>query len=476
VGPPFIPEPLGLAASPTETYIGWYFHLIFFFRLPSLLQCNLLAQPSSMTAHRPSVIEGQHPAPQGANDGLESDKQARREVDSCDGADVESATPDPGSRPVPSVDSAALDALERRIRRKVDFRLCTIAGILCSLNLLDSGVLSSAAVTSMLSDLGLDQGIRFSVSIFIFTIASIVFQLPSTIAVRTFGPRIWFSAISFTFGLITLCTGFVQTWQQMIALRVLLGAAMSGIFPGLAYLISTWYPRHEQQVRYGFMQSGEVIVLATGSLVNYALSQRGDYGGLTGWRWMFIVQGACTCVLGIATYWWMVDFPENSHKSFKFLTAEEAAIATRRIQQDRGDVYDKDFALTKVLIHAKDPKVWAFACLFFMQNIVSTALAYFVPIILEGGLGYSSNAAIVLSAPPYYYAVVPVLVSAWFADRFNVRAPVIAFNASCMIAGFAVLGFAQNSGARYFGVFLSTGAYVANWAALSAYQANNVVG
>lgn len=368
------------------------------------------------------------------------------------------------------------DALGRRIRRKVDLRLCTIAGILCSLNLLDSGVLSSAAVTSMLSDLGLDHGNRFSVSIFIFTISSIVFQLPSTIAVRILGPRVWFSAITLAFGIITLCTGFVRTWQQMIVLRILLGAAMSGIFPGLAYLISTWYPRREQQLRFAFMQSGEVLVLATGSLVNYALNRLDGRGGLEGWRWMFVVQGLCTALIGLATYWWMVDFPENSHHSFRFLTADEAAVVSKRIESDRGDLVAQEFELKKVLVHAKDFKIWAFASLFFMQNIVSTALAYFVPIILQNGLGYSANASIILSAPPYYYAVVPVLASSWFADRLQIRAPIIVFNAVCLITGFCVLGFASNSGARYFGVFLATGAYVANWAALTAYQANNVVG
>ncbi|KAK3300649.1 major facilitator superfamily domain-containing protein [Chaetomium fimeti] len=382
-----------------------------------------------------------------------------------------------GSGPVTDTMAMAVDdSLERRIRLKVDFRLCTIAGILCSLNLLDSGVLSSAAVTSMLSDLGLDQGNRFSVSIFIFTISSIVFQLPSTIAVRILGPRVWFTAITLAFGIITLCTGFVRTWQQMIVLRVLLGAAMSGIFPGLSYLISTWYPRREQQLRFAFMQSGEVIILATGGLVNYGLNRLSGRGGLEGWRWMFIVQGLCTCVIGLVTYWWMIDFPENSHRSFRFLTPDEVGIVAKRIQTDRGDLVAQDFALAKVLVHAKDPKVWVFASLFFMQNTVSTALAYFVPIILENGLGYSPDSAIILSAPPYFYAVIPVLVSSYFADRFRIRGPVIVFNALCLITGFAVLGFAQNSGARYFGVFLATGAYVGNWAALTAYQANNVVG
>jgi hypothetical protein len=172
----------------------------------------------------------------------------------------------------------------------------------------------------------------------------------------------------------------------------------------------------------------------------------------------------------------MVDFPEDSHKSFRFLSAEEARVVSERIQLDRGDLVAEEFALGRVLVHAGDSKVWAFASLFFMQNIVSTTLAYFVPIILEGGLGYSADAAIILSAPPYYYAVVPALASSWLADRFRVRAPIIVFNALCIITGFAALGFASNSGARYFGVFLATGAYVGNWAALTAYQANNVVG
>ncbi len=368
------------------------------------------------------------------------------------------------------------DAAYRRIRLKVDLRLCTIAGILCSLNLLDSGVISSASVTSMLTDLDLAQGNRFSVSIFIFTVSGIVFQLPSTIAVRTFGPRIWFSTITLVFGLITLCTGFIHTWQQMIALRILLGAAMSGIYPGLTYLLSTWYTREDQQLRFAFMQSGEVIVLATGSLVNYGLNQLDGHRGLEGWRWMFIVQGICTCVIGIVSYWWIVDFPENSHRSFRFLTPEESAVATSRILRDRGDALIDPFSLKKILVHALDPKVWVFACMFFLQNLVSTALAYFVPIILQDGIGYSANMAIILSAPPYYWSVLPVIASSWIADRFRIRGPVITFNAMCLIAGFGMLGFAGDPVARYIGVFLATGAYVANWAALSAYQANNIVG
>lgn len=138
-------------------------------------------------------------------------------------------------------DTIAEDAFESQrdvaIRRKIDLRLCTIAGILCSLNLLDSGIISSAAVTSMPQDLGL-TGNRFSVAIFIFTVSSICAQLPATIIMRFVGPPIFFSCTTVLFGLITLCTAFISSWKQMIALRVLLGISMSGIYPGLTYLIS----------------------------------------------------------------------------------------------------------------------------------------------------------------------------------------------------------------------------------------------
>ncbi|KAF1992092.1 putative MFS transporter [Aulographum hederae CBS 113979] len=365
--------------------------------------------------------------------------------------------------------------IERRIRLKVDLRLCTIAGILCSLDLLDSGVISSASVTTMLTDLDL-TGNRFSVSIFIFTIASIAFQLPATLSVRFLGPRTAFTGMTFAFGLLTMCTAFVRSWREMIALRVLLGISMSGVYPGLTYLISTWYTREEQQLRFAFLQSGEVIVLATGGIVNFGLNQLNGRSGLHGWQWMFLVQGLCSIVFSVATYWWMVDFPEKAWKSFWFLNEEESRVMAARIQRDRGDVLPDPFSWKKVLKHAADPKVYGFCGMYFLLNLVSTSLSYFLPIILQGGMGFSENKAILLAAPPYYYAVIPVILSSWVGDKFRLRGPVIAFNSLCLIMGFVMLGFTKQVTVRYVGTYLATGAYVANWAALNAYQANNIVG
>ncbi|KAH8674708.1 phthalate transporter-like protein [Tricladium varicosporioides] len=368
------------------------------------------------------------------------------------------------------------ESLERKLVRKIDLRLCTIAGLLCSLNLLDSGIIGSASVTTIFEDLGLGVGNRYSISILVYTVASVTFQLPATVAVRIIGPRLMFSITTVGFGIITMCTAFITNWEQMVGLRILLGVFQSAIFPGLSYLISTWYTRKEQQLRFAFLQSGEVIIVGLGAFLNYGLNHLSAVGGLTGWRWMFLIQGLITIVVGFVTYLWIVDFPEKSHQSFHLLSSEEQAFAETRITEDRGDVEAEDFAWKNCIVHFLDPKIYAFCALFFCLNLVSTSLSYFLPIILQSGMGFSTDQAILLSAPPYFYAVLPVILSSIVGDRYQLRGLVIIFNSICTVVGFSLLGFSSQVTVRYVGTYLATGAYVSNWAAMNAYQTSNIVG
>ncbi|KAF3761597.1 putative MFS transporter [Cryphonectria parasitica EP155] len=372
-----------------------------------------------------------------------------------------------------SGDNAA--TLDSRIVRKIDLRLCTIAGLLCALDLIDSGIMSSASATSMPADLGL-TGDRYSTAIWIVILAQVLFKLPATIIMRFVGPPIFFTVTTVLFGLITLCMGYVTDWRQMIALRFLMGLAMSGIYPGLAYLISAWYTRKEQQLRFAYLQSGQVIVVATGSIVNYGLDLLDMSHGLRGWQWMFIVQGAITMFLGLLTFLWIPGFPEKATETLWFLTKDEADQVLTAIDEDRQDAGPPEpFNWAAILRPFQDIKLYAFSVLFFLQNVVSTALSYFIPTILKG-MGFTSADSILLYAPPYYYSVVPVIITSVIADRFAIRGPMIVFNALCLIAGMSMLGFPSNVAVRYVGVMLATGAYVSNWAAMNAWQMNNVTG
>ena len=93
----------------------------------------------------------------------------------------------------------------------------------------------------------------------------------------------------------------------------------------------------------------------------------------------------------------MVDFPDKAQESFLFLSNVEAQLARQRIQTDRDDVNAAPFTWRNILVNFLDPKIYGFSCMFFLLNLVSTSLSYFLPIILESGMGFSSNKSILLS-------------------------------------------------------------------------------
>ena len=83
--------------------------------------------------------------------------------------------------------------------------------------------------------------------------------------------------------------------------------------------------------------------------------------GLNGWRWIFIIEGIMTIVLGVGSYWSLVDFPDKAHKSFKFITQREAQHMIARVNKDRGDGNSEPFNASKFFRAGLDLKVWGFA-------------------------------------------------------------------------------------------------------------------
>jgi len=123
-----------------------------------------------------------------------------------------------------------------------------------------------------------------------------------------------------------------------------------------------------------------------------------------------------------------------------------------------------------------DSKVWAFAWLFGLTTTQTYAIAYFLPIILEEGMGFSLAAAECLVSPPYVAAALVMFLWAYLGDKYHIRSHFIFINGIVALIGLPLLGFAKNNGARYFGVFLATVAANANVPCILTYQANNIRG
>jgi MFS family permease len=188
------------------------------------------------------------------------------------------------------------------------------------------------------------------------------------------------------------------------------------------------------------------------------------------------MEGIITCIIAIAGYWLLVDFPDSKRASWKFLNDRERGFIKARVNADRGDVKTVPFDIGRYMRAATDLKIWGYAMIFLDTTTVTYALAYFLPIILNENMGFSVGASQCLIAPPYAFAGIVTYATGWIGDRFRLRGPIILFNMLLCLIGLPIMGFHKNAAVRYFGVFLVTAGANSNVPATMSYQANNIRG
>ncbi|CAG8106781.1 unnamed protein product [Penicillium salamii] len=368
-------------------------------------------------------------------------------------------------------------AEQKKLIRRIDIRLVITLGFLYCVSLLDRTNLGAASVAGMQGDLKMDATNNgYSITSLVFFITYTIFQIPATVIIRKIGPRLFLSGIVILWGAVMLAFGFVPNWETMAGLRIILGALEAGLYPGSVYLLSTWYPRYELQKRNATFYLIGSMASGFGGILAYGLMQMDGLAGRAGWRWIFIIEGLLTCVLGIGSYILLVDFPEQSPKSWKFLNESEASFVIAKIQADRADASVEPFSMGKYLANCKDSKVWAYASLYMLTTTNSYSIAYFLPIILEKSMGFSVAKAQCLVAPPYVAAAIVMFVQAVYSDKWRLRGPIVAGNALMGLLGLGLLGYLDDPAPRYFGVFLATIAANANCPALVSWQSNNIRG
>ncbi|TXT06940.1 uncharacterized protein COLE_06271 [Cutaneotrichosporon oleaginosum] len=356
------------------------------------------------------------------------------------------------------IDAGYDPAMIKRTVRKIDFRLIPILTMMYLVSAMDRANLSLARAANnnqMVKDLQLQIGDRYSIATLAFFIPYIILEVPSQAGLRVFGAKIWLGGATLLWGVMMLCMGFVKTWQQLAALRGLLGVFEATLFPGAAYLISCWYPRRLMATRMSYFFIGAMFLNAFSGILAWGI---GDglhrKSGLHGWQWIFILYGLITIFIGICAILLIVDFPDKA----TFLTDDEREMVLTRIQRDRNDAVYDHLTVTKVLRHLTDFRIWLFGLFFCSAALCIYALAYFLPQILAG-MGFDNKMSQILTAPPSFYSPIPCIIMAKIADKYNMRMHMVALNAIITVVGVAM--FSQLSkdqtAARYVGVFLATG-------------------
>jgi MFS family permease len=153
----------------------------------------------------------------------------------------------------------------------------------------------------------------------VFFVPYILFEIPSNILLKKLSPHVWLSICTFGFGIVMIGQGFVKSFGGLIATRFFLGFFEAGIFPGSFYLISFWYERHQAQKRFTIYFSSVILSSAFGGLLATGIAKMDGTGGKSNWRWVFILEGILTCLVAIAAFFFVSDFPSNA----KWLTESE---------------------------------------------------------------------------------------------------------------------------------------------------------
>lgn len=255
-----------------------------------------------------------------------------------------------------------------------------------------------------------------------------------------------------TWAIVSGLTAATSSPAGLLAVRFVLGLVEAPFFPGAVYYLSCWYTRRELGVRMAMLICGLLLSNSFAGLISAGvLSGMSGVGSLAAWRWLFVLEGIVTVIVGTIAFFVLPDYPSTTD----WLSKEEKVVAQCRLAVDAGSEETLAHGEEKVSIWtgiawaAKDYRVWLFACL-QMATTASISFSHFFPTLIQG-LGFKSNTTVLLlTSPPYLFSFFWALSFAWDADRRQKRSPHAAISAiTAIIATVVTVALSDQQWVRY---------------------------
>ena len=288
------------------------------------------------------------------------------------------------------------------------------------------------AKLQMQSELGFSDA-AYGVGAGIFFLGYILFELPSNLLLPRVGARKTFSRILVLWGITSACMLFVRSVPTFYAMRFLLGVFEAGFAPGMIYYLSCWYgpDRMARAIAIVFV-AGPIGGIVGGPLSAWLMTTLSGVGGLSGWQWMFLVEGLPCIVLGVLTLMLLSDRPADA----KWLSVDEK----RLIERELGPVAMHSHSFSAV---ARDPRVYLLALAYFCIIFPIYALSFWLPtLIREQGVTDTIRLGW-YSAIPYVAAALGMYVVGRRSDRLGERryhCAVPACAGAILLAAFTLYG------------------------------------
>ncbi|CAO3638981.1 unnamed protein product [Cunninghamella blakesleeana] len=338
--------------------------------------------------------------------------------------------------------------LERQLVRKLDTRLLPF--------------LSNAVLDNFEEDVHITPD-QFNTCITIFYVGFLLFQIPSNVLLKRFTAKRWLPALMFLWGIMATLHSTVTNYTQLLVYRLLLGVFESGFFPGVIYYLTLFYKKNEMATRIALFWGSTVAAHAFAGILAYGILQLRGARGLTGWQWLFLIEGIPTIVLSLVAALYLPASPEK----WTLLTDDERSMAIQRLQKDSnhhltlGDLNESN--KKQALKALTDWKVWMWMLMFFCGSVPNTSISNFLPSIVKG-MGYDNKlSANLMSAPPYLCAVFVMIGFAYSSDKRNDRAYHAIVGAGICLIGYILLVSLTTRSLLYFGVCIAvSGIFVIN--------------
>jgi D-galactonate transporter len=308
---------------------------------------------------------------------------------------------------------------QQRVIRKTALRLIPVMALLYFINYVDRVNVGFAALT-MNADLGL-TATMYGLGAGLFFIGYFLFEVPSNLALHRFGARIWITRIVVTWGLVAAAMSFVQGPTSFYALRVLLGIAEAGFFPGMILYLTFWFPRRERAKMTSLFYAALPLSTVLGAPIStWLISHGSNVLGVTGWRFMYLVEGIAAVALGVVAYKFLVDRPEKA----KWLTESERTWLSKSIAaEDAQATAGQRHGLRRTLVN---PRVLTLSLIYFGIVFGLYAIGFFLPQMIQGfqqqfGTKFSVMEIGLITAVPYATATVAMLLWSRHSDRTGER-------------------------------------------------------
>ncbi|CRG84133.1 putative transporter C1002,16c [Talaromyces islandicus] len=370
-------------------------------------------------------------------------------------------------------------ATERELVRKLDMTLMPIVWVMYLFNYLDRNNIAQAKLNSFETDLGL-RGDNFNTAVSILNVGYMLMQIPSNMLITRVRPSLYIPLWICLWSCTSAATAATRNYTDLIVVRLFLGVVEAPFFPGAFYLLSCWYTKKELAFRTAILYSGLILATAISGLLSAGIFAGLDGSrGISGWRWLFIIEGAGSFFAGLCGVFLLPDLPGAKTGSAKWLFTEELqCVARDRMIRDRVSNQVSENSIWYGLRTAVlDFRVWIFAII-LCSNHTAYGFNNFYPTIVEGLNFGGTTVTLVCTMPPYLLSAAVALISAYSSDHLKDRGYHIGGLMALAAAGF-VISVAlppSNHAVLYFASFLYiTGTFSANslvytWAAASVNQ------